>query len=186
MNKKFKALSLYAILLTAVILVGLAPGTAQDPLVSLSRLNQEITDLRNYFNARINAISTSSGSLSPADIMFLQETIREALREELRAELREELLQEVQGTQFTILELRANETIVGGEGTRIILRSGTATIHSQVANGLADLTTGIELFNGNNVPANHLLLVSRNDGRGITATSDAWVIVEGSFTITRG
>jgi len=183
MNRKTKAIMLYAILMTAILLVGSAPGTAQDPLVSLSRLNQEINALRDYFNGRINALSNQqtgtmpTPTISPSDILFLQETIREALREELLHEISQEL------PLFVVVELNAGETIIGEMGTKMILRGGSAVVYSRVENGLADLTTGLELFGGEYIPTNHYLLISRDDGRGMTAVDDvAWVIVEGRFS----
>jgi len=193
MNKKTKVITLYAILMTSVFLMAFAPGTAQDPLISLSRLNYEINALRSYFNARINAVESQITSdhptttAAPIDV----EEIMNSLRDELLPILMEEINRQNQQTpntpqtpQFTVLELTAGQTVVGDEGAKIILRGGTALVYSRVENGLADLTTGDELFHGANVPLNHYLMVSRDDGRGIMVTSgEAWVIVEGAFVL---
>ncbi|MFV0516873.1 MAG: hypothetical protein ACK5MV_05715 [Aminipila sp.] len=86
-------------------------------------------------------------------------------------------------TSYSPISLTAGQKLIGGEGCEIILRSGEATAIDNGANGISDLTAGIDLMTGSSVGANHLLLVPRNDGRGITAVTDIWVMVRGTYTI---
>ena len=84
---------------------------------------------------------------------------------------------------FSTIELSAGQRLIGGEGAEIILRSGEATAIDNGFNGVSNLTAGVDLMTGNIVELNNLLLVPRADGRGIHATTEAWVMVRGSFTI---
>ncbi len=87
-------------------------------------------------------------------------------------------------TTFAPLALKAGEKLIGKSGTQVILRSGEATAIDNGQNGVSDLTTGTDLRTGNKVGQNHLLLIPREDGRGIAATTEVWVMVMGSYTIT--
>jgi hypothetical protein len=86
-------------------------------------------------------------------------------------------------TSFSPIELAAGQRLLGGEGTEIVLRSGEATAIDNGSNGVSDLTSGTDLMTGNQVVSNHLLLVPRDDGRGITAVTEVWVLVRGDYTI---
>ena len=88
-------------------------------------------------------------------------------------------------TKFTYapIQLTAGQKLIGSEGTEIILRSGEATAIDNGANGVSDITAGADLMTGTQVAVNHLLLVSRSDGRGITAITDIWVMVRGDYEI---
>ncbi|WP_312353343.1 hypothetical protein [Aminipila sp.] len=86
-------------------------------------------------------------------------------------------------TSFSPISLTAGQKLIGGEGTELILRSGEATAIDNGANGISDLTVGMDLMTGSQVVTNHLLLVPRNDGRGITAVTDIWVMVRGTYTV---
>ena len=84
---------------------------------------------------------------------------------------------------YTVVFVTKGQSVVGN--CEIILRSGTAEALCPGANGISDLTAGADLPGGTAVSANHLLLVPRNDGRGITVTSaDAYVMVRGTYAIT--
>ncbi|MGI6620820.1 MAG: hypothetical protein ACOX35_05120 [Bacillota bacterium] len=85
--------------------------------------------------------------------------------------------------KMSVVELASGQTLIGYSGTEIILRGGQATVIDSELGGLCDVTQGVDLGGGSAVPANHLLLVPRDDGRGIKATSDAIVMVRGEFTI---
>ena len=84
---------------------------------------------------------------------------------------------------FAPLELKEGQSLVGQEGTEIILRSGEATAIGGVENGIADLTGGADLLSGATINMNHLLLIPRSDGRGITANTDIWVMIKGGYSI---
>jgi hypothetical protein len=51
------------------------------------------------------------------------------------------------------------------------------------ADGLSDLTAGKDLAATFALSKNHLMLVPRNDGRGISAATDIWVMVKGTYSI---
>ncbi|MGP1569802.1 MAG: hypothetical protein ACTTH0_02670 [Eubacteriales bacterium] len=80
------------------------------------------------------------------------------------------------------LELKAGQSLIGGEGCEIIPRSGFVTALAP-QDGLADVTAGNEIKQGYTAPTNHLMIVSRSDGRGIKAQEDSWILVRGKYTI---
>ena len=86
-------------------------------------------------------------------------------------------------TTFAPVELYEGQRLIGTEGTEIILRSGEASALDNGANGVSDLTSGRDLMTGDEVPPNHLLLVPGDDGRGITAKSECWVMVRGEYKL---
>jgi hypothetical protein len=87
------------------------------------------------------------------------------------------------GGVFTAVEVAAGRKLIGGAGAEIILRSGEAAIISNENNGVSDLTDGSDLMTGAPALPNHLLLVPRDDGRGLSALTDLWVMVRGPYTL---
>jgi hypothetical protein len=73
--------------------------------------------------------------------------------------------------------------LIGSEGTEIILRSGKAVAYCPGENGIVDITTGEEIFSGAEIPANHMLIIPRKDGRGALISEDAWFLVKGGYSI---
>ena len=84
---------------------------------------------------------------------------------------------------YKAVQLTAGQRLIGGEGTEVILRSGEATAIDNGANGVSDVTAGSDLMTGQSIGLNHLLLIPRNDGRGLQAHTEAYVMVRGSYTI---
>ncbi len=84
---------------------------------------------------------------------------------------------------YTVVEVSAGQKLLGKSGTEIILRSGEATAIDNGANGVSDITAGKDLMTGQSVGQNHLLLVPKDDGRGIQATTDLFVMVRGAYSI---
>ncbi|MDR1247005.1 MAG: hypothetical protein LBK57_08270 [Clostridiales Family XIII bacterium] len=87
------------------------------------------------------------------------------------------------GGVFVPLEVSAGKRLIGGAGTEIILRSGEASAIGSESNGISDLTEGLDLQTGAAVSRDHLLLVPRDDGRGLSATTDVWLMIRGPYTI---
>lgn len=86
-------------------------------------------------------------------------------------------------TTFQPINLSAGQKFMGGAGTELILRAGEATAIDNGANGISDVTSGKDLMTGQTVSLNHLILVPREDGRGIFATTAITVMVRGNYTI---
>jgi len=86
-------------------------------------------------------------------------------------------------TAVNVVELSPGKSLIGFSGTEIILRSGTARAVDSNLGGLCDVTAGTDLRSGEEIPRNHLLIVPRDDGRGISATSHAIVMVRGKYTL---
>ena len=86
-------------------------------------------------------------------------------------------------TSFSAVQLAEGQRLIGGESAEIILRSGEASAIDNGENGIADLTSGADLITGSKVELNHLLIVPRDDGRGITALTEVWVMVRGDYEI---
>ena len=84
---------------------------------------------------------------------------------------------------FKPVFVEAGKKLIGGEGTELILRSGSALAVASGQDGLSDATEGKDLKGGFAVTRNHLLLIPRADGRGISAAEDIWVMVKGTYTI---
>lgn len=82
-----------------------------------------------------------------------------------------------------VVNLSKGQVIVGGAGTEIILRSGSATALGTDLGGLSDLTGAKDIGHGGKIEANHLLLMPRNDGRGVKAETDAIFLVRGIYQV---
>jgi len=81
--------------------------------------------------------------------------------------------------------LKKGQKLIGVNGTEIIVRSGHAVAVGGKSNlGLPDVTAGVDLKPGNRVPANHHIILPRNDGRGVQAvSSQVIVMVRGTYWI---
>ncbi len=141
---------------TLVMSAGTAePGSAEDPIISKSYVDARFTQLESQFKA-------------------LQSKYDAALKE----------LQTGGSSQgFAVVELQKGKTIISGDGAEIILRSGTATAIKGTYGSLADTTSAKDLAAGAAVTKNHLLISSRNDGRGLKATAMCYLLVRGGYTI---
>ena len=84
---------------------------------------------------------------------------------------------------FTPVHVEEGQSLIGGEGTELVVRSGEALAIDNGADGVSDLTSAKDLKGGTKVGLNHLLLVPRNDGRGLKCASACWIMVKGSYTI---
>ncbi|BAU26543.1 hypothetical protein DFP93_10876 [Aneurinibacillus soli] len=88
-------------------------------------------------------------------------------------------------TSYTVEKVTAGKTITGMEGTEFIVRTGQV---KAVTPGedytIPDLTSGTSMPDGEAVPHDHLLLIPRADGRGLTVTSGkADIIVRGDYKV---
>ncbi len=86
-------------------------------------------------------------------------------------------------SDLVVVDVPAGKSLIGFAGAEIILRGGTAKAVDSQSGGLCDVTSGTDLRSGQNIPANHLLIIPRDDGRGILAVNDVIVMVRGRYTV---
>lgn len=88
------------------------------------------------------------------------------------------------GDSLVVVELQNGQTIIGESGTEFIKRSGNALAIASTQGGLSDVTAGVDIKDGKLVPDNHLLIIPRDDGRGIYVTKDkTFIMVRGAYNI---
>ena len=159
MNKKSLVILVAAALMLAMSLASAAfaaggAGTASDPIVTKSYVDDEIESLK----AEIEKLAATSGGSSAATSTS-------------------------DGAVFVVVEVQAGQSVIGKEGTELVLRSGSATAIDNGSVGVSDLTAGADLMSPKAISKNHLLLVPRDDGRGIYCSTHAYVMVKGGYTI---
>ena len=87
-------------------------------------------------------------------------------------------------SSVVVVELQKGQTIIGKSGTEFIKRSGNANAIVSSNGGLSDVTAGIDIGEGKAVPDNHLLIIPRDDGRGMYVTKDkTFILVRGDYNI---
>lgn len=87
------------------------------------------------------------------------------------------------GSVFEVVNLKKGQTVIAAKSTEFILRMGSASIVATKKGGISDVTAGIDLQNGSQMPANHLLIVPLDDGRGLTMQTDGIVMIRGNYSI---
>ncbi|MEK4248285.1 hypothetical protein [Paenibacillus sp. FSL W7-1287] len=85
-----------------------------------------------------------------------------------------------------VVTVPVGKTLMVNAGSEAVVRGGKAIAYSSDANGISDVTAGVDIKKGSPVPANHLIWFPR-EGRGIQASSDSKtsliVLVKGTYTL---
>ncbi len=156
-----------------------SPGTVNDPLVTRSYVDQTVGNLETELTTKIEALSSAEVPGLPADVDMAA----------LEAYIDEQIANkeaEADKSLFVVVEATKGQKLICGASAELILRAGSATvIQGANGDGLADLTTGVDLAGGDLVPLQHHLLVSRDDGRGFLITSEgtSYIMVKGDYTV---
>lgn len=147
--------------------VGSQPGTADDPVVTKSYVDQQI---QKALQGGTIATQTPTATATPAPAATAAPSTTPAQSSDA----------------VVIVDVKPGQILIAGAGAEFIVRAGKAVIYSQDSNGVADLTDGVDLLNGLAAPSNHLLSFPR-DGRGISVqdgqTLGLVVMVRGSYTL---
>ena len=141
------------------------PGGTDDPLVSKSYVDGQITQLKNYINniaAAISSSDTTAATPAPAPTPAEPTPAPDV---------------------YTPVSVQAGQLIIGHQGTEIILRSGTALAFCPGSDGLTDVTDGADIANNVAVKSNHMIIFPRTDGRGVVATTDSWFMIKGGYEL---
>lgn len=85
--------------------------------------------------------------------------------------------------KYVPVHVGVGQKLIGDEGTEVILRVGRSFAVVTGAESLIDVTSGTELKDKAEISKNHIVIVPRNDGRGVRVVEDAWFLVKGGYTI---
>lgn len=131
------------------------PGSADDPVVTKSYVDQKIAELRG------SGGGTSSGGSAGGSSSGAESTLE-------------------------VVTVPVGMTIYVKAGGELVVRTGKAIAVSSDANGLSDMTDGVDIPPGKPVGTNHLILFPR-DGRGVKAEPDSKVdlivLVRGGYEV---
>jgi len=161
------------------------PGSSSDPLVTKSYVDQQIALL----SARIGNTTGTSGTGTidntavaqlKTDVGDLTQFVIDALTELNNVKNRITSIE----NGFVVLELKKGQKLMMGSGSEVILRSGQATAIKGESGTLVDVSAGVDLLQGNNIPLQHLVVSPKSDGRGMEFKANTnYVIVRGSYSI---
>lgn len=130
------------------------PGTDDDPLISLSYIEDVLMPkIEQYIDSKLAGLSPGGTAEGAA------------------------------ANTFVVVDAKKGDEIICSAGTELILRMGKAEIIATEKGGLADTTAGTDLANGTAMPSNHLLIVPVADGRGLKAQTDIIVMIKGGYSI---
>ena len=157
---RLAALMLVSCLAMTGVSLAVEPGSASDPLVTLSYLNetflgQIMTQVDQKIAARNSQLLQQSGGTGSAS-----------------------------SAEFTVVTLSSGQTLTGDIGCEVMLRIGSASCVSPSNPGLIDETTAATLNNGSALSVNHLYMMTI-EGRGVKAgAATTKLLVRGSYTIS--
>ncbi len=143
----------------SLLVVFAAPGSEDDPLVSVSYLETKLDQLKSELVTMLE--DNQNNQTSP---------------QENSAEL------------FEVLQFEPGTQIVFGASTEFIVRRGTATLIDPDNNNMPDLTSGVDIESDQVIPLNHHMLCPRRDGRGLTVTEDSdpfWIMIKGEYIVIK-
>lgn len=148
------------------------PGSKDDPIVSRSYVEGRIDQVKLYIDQKIKSVVEVSEA----------NKVKIAKLEERSGQFNNETKGE---SRFQALTLQAGQKLIGIEGTEIIVRGGRvrAVVPESAGGGLVAINTPLDIKNNEIVPINNLILISRNDGRGISAEIKSYFLVKGGYRI---
>ncbi|KAF5051769.1 hypothetical protein [Sedimentibacter saalensis] len=158
--KKVLVLTLILLLAFSTVIFA-APGDTSDPIVVLSYLNEQIEALISKY--KLEDIDDMQKQIDNLDSSGGSSS----------------------GMALEIVEIRNGEKIIAGSGSELILRGGEAVIIGSEMGGISDVTLGKDFVSGMSVVPNHLMIVPRDDGRGVYAEKYAIFMVRGSYEVVK-
>lgn len=164
-----------AISLSAAALAAGSAGSSDDPLVTLSYLNE-------VFAPNVNAAVDKAVEDREEK---LKSTLNDAIDRWAASIQGQSPGAGQQGDSFVfhVVTLSRGETLTGEVGCEVMLRIGSANCVSSSSPGLIDTTGGGTLDNGGALVTNHLYMITI-ETRGVQAASDVVkVLVRGNYTV---
>jgi len=202
------ALLLIVLLLTGYLAVAAEYGSQNDPLVTLSYIEELIPELQRTIDKAIQDRTAEFHATLEQKIQQALESI-DAKINEFRNEYSSDIVDQAfidsvanmvyekirasggtggtgsegtSGSLFSVVRFKSGQTVIGEVGTELLWRFGTATCVAPGTPGLIDVTTGADLPNGGSLQQNHLYVVTV-ENRGFKATSDCVILIKGPYKV---
>ena len=176
-NKKLKFAAVIvamAIVAASLFILGAAdgadPGSEGDPIVTLSFVEKKIEQIKYYMDLNLDY------SRAEIDDMILELEKIDEIINDLKEKVENALT-------FKVVEMKRGQILLSGEGAEIIVRSGKTTAIYGKNGGLSDITSAKDLKDGEAIVLNHMLISSRDDGRGIKAGDGVFILIKGSYIL---
>ncbi len=136
------------------------PGSASDPLVTLSYLNDTfLGQIMEKVDQKIAARNSQLAQIAGGGTASAS------------------------SVEFAVVTLSQGQVLTGDIGCEVMLRVGSAVCVSPSSPGLIDETAASTLNNGGALAANHLYMMTI-EGRGVKAGSDTTkLLVRGGYTV---
>ena len=195
-EKKLRVIAaVCAIVVSSAVTVYAAYDSSKDPVVSLSYLTEVFkpsvkSDLKSELSGDVkNQVASAKNDLS-GEISQMKNSISD----ELYSKLSDDYAATIAALQrqvdalsnvYAEVAMQKNARLTADAASEIVVLSGSVTVRcSHPDSGIIDCTDGVILYDGQSVPANHKLLVPQNgDGRGVTASTAATLLVRGGYTL---
>lgn len=155
------------------------PGTADDPVVTKSYVDQKIAQAIKGGVPASNTSSKATSSTTPATNATSNPSAsgtsgagKTSTPEQTEA--------------LKVVDVKPGQKLIAKAGSEFILRNGYAVVYSMDASGAIDITSGTEIVHNQTVEKNHLLSFPR-EGRGIQVKEGQKfglvVMVRGGYTV---
>lgn len=172
-SKKQKIIAVSLAIIAALgISVAAAYDSSEDPIVSLSYLISVFKpELMDDINSRID--EEVARRIENLDLSQFQNNQQD---------------NSSSSTAYEVIELKMGDSVYATSACDIMLRAGSAyCIAPDAGQGIADYTSGAEIYNYDYLTKNHMCLIPRGDGRGIRADSESvFIMIRGEYTIVKG
>lgn len=155
------------------------PGTADDPVVTKSYVDQKIAQAIKGGVSASNTSSKTTSSNAPAS-NATSNTTASGTSGAGKTSTPE------QTDDLKVVDVKPGQKLIAKAGSEFILRNGYAVVYSMDASGAIDITSGTEIVHNQAVEKNHLLSFPR-EGRGIQVKEGQKfglvVMVRGGYTV---
>lgn len=166
------------------------PGSAEDPIVTKSYLDEQLSKLTGQ--TITTQAGVSNGGLSAEEVKRLVAAELDAWKKSNGASTTpsagESSGSETASQSISVVQLQQGETLFAGAGAEVIVRTGKTVAVSTDENGIPDVTAGKDIMAGSAIELNHLLIFPR-EGRGIKPDpkqkSDINLMVRGSYMVMK-
>ncbi|WDM21659.1 hypothetical protein [Paenibacillus polymyxa] len=156
------------------------PGTADDPVVTKSYVDQKIAQAIKGGGTASNTSSKTTSSTAPATNTTTSNTMSSGTSNAAKSSTVE------QAEALKVVDVKPGQKLIAKAGSEFILRNGYAVVYSMDASGAIDITSGTEIAHNQAVDKNHLLSFPR-EGRGIQVKEGQKfglvVMVRGGYTV---